>query len=224
MRIVLLGGSETAVRTAEILICQGHEVIIVDSDKAHINELSEELDCSFLHGDGAKPAILQEVGPQQTDVLCCLTDNDQANILASLVGRSLGFSHIITSIQDPDFEGISLELGLEDVIIPSRTTSRYLADMIRGVNTLELSTIIKGEARFFTFILEKKDAGTVTELKLPEEARVVCMYRKEEFILIDQDTALQRGDEIVILTHSKHLEDLTERWNPKKTNKQKPQQ
>ena len=221
MRIVLLGASESAVRTAELLLKQDHEVVMVESDKARIDELSEELDCSFLHGDGAKPAVLREVGPEQTDVLCCLTDNDQANILASLVGRSLGFSQIITSIEDPDLEGICQELGLEHTIIPSRTTSRYLADMVRGVNMLELSTIIKDEARFFTFVIEKNNVGTVKELNLPEEARVVCVYRKGKLIFLDSDSAIKSEDEIVILTHSKHLEDLQERWIPQQAKERK---
>lgn len=92
-----------------------------------IEDLSDRLDCSFLNGDGSTPAILREVGPEQTDVLFCLTDSDQANLISGLVGRSLGFRRVILSIQDSEFEGICRELGLvEDTILPSRTISRYL--------------------------------------------------------------------------------------------------
>ncbi len=216
MRIAILGGSESAVRTTELLLKQDHEVVMVEVEKSRIDELSEELDCSFLHGDGAKPAVLQEVGPEQTDVLCCLTDNDQANILASLVGRSLGFSLVITSLQDPELEGICKELGLEGIIIPSRITSRYLADMIRGVNTLELSNILKDEARFFHFVVESHhNLSIINDLKLPDEARVICIYRKGKLTFVDQDSSVKSKDEIVILTHSQHLEDFQERWVPK---------
>ena len=66
-------------------------MIIIESNPEKIEELSDILDCSFLNGDGSKPAILREVGPDQTDVLFCLSDSDQANLISSLVGRSLGF-------------------------------------------------------------------------------------------------------------------------------------
>jgi trk system potassium uptake protein TrkA len=193
MRVAFVGAGEVAVRTAEILIAKGNEVIIIEKEKERIDELSEELDCSFLHGDGSKPAILREVDPGKTDVLFCLTDNDQANLIASLVGRSLGFNWVIPSIQDPEFEGICRELGLEDTIVPSWTISRYLADMVTGLDILELSTVIKDEVRFFTFVAEKEDAVAVGELKLPADARVVCLYRDGHFSLADHDTKLRKG-------------------------------
>ena len=75
------------VNTAISLIDKGHEVVIIEKDKARIDELSEELDCSFLQGDGSQPNILSEVNPGKTDFLFCLTDSDKDNVIARLVGR-----------------------------------------------------------------------------------------------------------------------------------------
>ena len=65
-------------------------------------------------------------------MLFCLTGSDQANIISSLVGRSLGFGRVVTKINDPEFEHICIELGLEDMIIPARTVGRHLAEMFEG--------------------------------------------------------------------------------------------
>lgn len=217
MRMVFVGASQLAIMTARLLTGRGHEVVIIESEKATIEALSDELDCGFLHGDGSKPVILREAGPDETDVLFCLTNNDQVNILASLIGRSLGFKRVVPSIKDPELMAICLELGLHDTIIPDQTISRYLADMAVGLDILELSTLIKGEARFFSFIASAADAGTVEALQLPAEARVICYYRNGEFNLTTGgDTKIREGDEVVILTHSKHLADLRERWQPNK--------
>jgi trk/ktr system potassium uptake protein len=217
MRMVFVGASQLTVMTARLLIGRGHEVVIIESEKATIEALSDELDCGFLHGDGSKPAILREAGPEGTDVLFCLTNNDQVNILASLIGRSLGFKRVVPSIKDPELMSICLELGLQDTIIPDQTISRYLADMAVGLDILELSTLIRGEARFFSFVASAADAGTVEALQLPAEARVVCYYRNGEFNLATGGASkLREGDEVVILTHSKHLASLRERWQPNK--------
>ena len=87
----------------------------------------------------------------------------------------------MTSIRDEQFEGICRELGLEDTIIPSRTISRYLQDMVAGSKHVELSTVLKDEARFFTFTANEEDAVAVKDLKLPAAARVVCYYREGKF-------------------------------------------
>ena len=214
MRVVFVGASEIAVQTAELFISRGHEVVIIEQEHDKLEALSDRLDCGFLEGDGSDPAVLREVAPEETNILFCLAGNDQANLIAGLVGRSLGFDRVITSIQNPDFESICRELGLTDIIVPSRTISRYLADMAEGQDVLELSTMIKGEARFFTFTCTDEAAGGVGDLELPDEARVICHYREGAFHLADADTQLKPDDEVVILTHSKNLEDLRKRWAP----------
>lgn len=215
MRTVFIGAGKVSVETAKSLINKGHEVVIIETDKAKIDELSEEMDCSFLQGDGSQPKILREVNPGQTDFLFCFTDSDQNNVIASLVGRSLGFKRVVTSIGDPQFEGICRELGLKDTIIPSRTISRYLKDMVRGGENIELSTVIKDEARFFTFIAHEKDAVPAKDLELPAGAKAVCYYRDGVFALADDETTFRKGDEIVIITHNKHMPELQKRWHPR---------
>jgi trk/ktr system potassium uptake protein len=215
MRAAFVGASEISIETAKALVKKGYEVIIIETDKTKIDDLAEEMDCSFLHGDGSRPDVLREVNPEQTDILFCLTDSDQANVIASLVGRSLGFKRVVTSVREEQFEGVCRELGLEDTIVPSRTISRYLQDMVGGGKNVELSTVLKGEARFFTFKVRQEDAVAVKDLALPADARVVMYYRDEKFAYADDETMLRVGDEVVILTHSRNLSELEKRWEPK---------
>lgn len=214
MRAVFVGASTLAVTAARRLLAGGHEVVIVDRDRERIDALSAELDCGFLHGDGSKPALLREADPQGTDGLFCLTGNDQTNILSSLVGRSLGFRRVVTKIEDSEFEHLCLELGLEDIIIPTRTIGRYLFDMFEGRDHMEIIALIKGEARAFSFVARAEDEKPIAELGLPEGCRVMFFYRDERFTLPESDSRLERGDEVMIVTHSRNLEALRARWRP----------
>lgn len=212
MKAVLIGAGTVAATTAEWLLRRGHEVLIIEVLKERITELSEVLDCGFLHGDGSKPAMLKEVGPEDTHVLFCLTGNDHVNIIAGLVGKSLHFPRVIVKIEDPQFEHICLELGLSDLIVPDQMAARYLADMFEGQNLLELSAMIKGDARVFSFVVSSHEPPKVSELDLPDDARVVCFYRDNLFMLPAPDTQLNADDEVVVITHSKNLKDLHARW------------
>lgn len=215
MRAVFIGAGALTTATARRLLKHGHDVVVIEIDAERIAELSDELSCGFIHGDGSKPAILREADPKSTDLLYCLTGNDQTNILASLVGRSLGFGRIVTKIIDPEYEHVCVELGLEELIIPARTIGRYLADVLPGRELFELSAMIKDEARVFSFIARPEDAGPVKDLDLPSGARACFYYRDERFELIEANTKLIPGDEVVIITHSKHLPALFERWGIK---------
>jgi trk system potassium uptake protein TrkA len=212
MRIVFVGGSSLAVAAARILTERGHEVVIIDADREKLDALGEELDIGLLHGDGTRPDLLRDADPGGTDCLFCLTESDQSNLIASLVGRSLGFRRVVTRIEDAEFEHIALELGLEDTVVPARTIGRHLADMVEGSDSLELSAAIKGDACVFVFVAREEDAGSVEELGLPELARATHLYRGGRFRLIDPASKVAAGDEVVVISDAKNLEALHKRW------------
>ena len=110
MRVVFVGAGNLSVRTARSLIAHGHEVVIVEADPARIESLTDALDCGFLCGDGSRPAILREADPSATDVLLCLTGNDQTNIIASLVEGDLLVGPTFALVKPPHV-GVILEEG-----------------------------------------------------------------------------------------------------------------
>jgi trk system potassium uptake protein TrkA len=159
MRIVIIGAGSLTVAAAEQFIEHGHDVVIVEKDEARVETLGETIDCSFVIGDGSRPSILKEVGPRNTDYLFCLTEDDQDNIIASLVGRSLGFGRVVTSIRDIEFEPIVTELGLESPIFLDATISQRLSDMVQGIETAGLSGVLRGGLRFFALSVGEDQAG-----------------------------------------------------------------
>jgi len=213
MRVILVGASAVAVATAESLIARKHDVVIVEQRKERIDALKDTLDCGYILGDGTKPAILREIGPAESDLLLCVTGNDQSNILASLVGRSLGFARIVTKIEDPEFEHICRELGLSDIIIPDQNTAQRLVDMATGRLPEDFAAFFKGEVRLFSFVVREADAGALADLDLPDRAHAIIVYRDDEVILPRADTAVRKGDEIVLVTDAGMLAELEERWH-----------
>lgn len=212
MRIVFVGASNLTFHTTRLLLKRGHDVVVIEQNEHSVQELVETVGCGVIHGDGSKPAILQEADPENSDYLFCVTDNDQTNIISSLVGRSLGFAQVVTRIDDPEFEHICMELGLENTIIPSRTISRYLAAMVQGEKSLSISAMIKNDAALFSFVIEEHDATSVRKLGLPDGCRLMFLYRGEKFILVQDDTELKVDDEAVIVCHSDLLPQLRSRW------------
>jgi trk system potassium uptake protein TrkA len=213
MRFVFIGGGTLSVLTARMLAERQHEVVIVERDLEAIEELQEDLDVGVIHGNGTRPAILREADPEATDLLFCLTHDDQANIIASVVARALGYRRVVTKIEDPELEHICAELGLADSLVPMHTVGRYLADMAEGQNIIEVSDILRGEARIFSFVVTDAQAVRISDLSLPESARAICVYRNgDEFLFASDDTQLKAGDEVILLTRASGLQGLRKRF------------
>jgi len=215
MRTVFVGAGSFTVHAARSLLERKRQVVIVERSKDVIASVQEELDCGFLLGDATRPNVLREVAPAEDDVLFCLTGNDQTNIIASLVGRSLGFSRVITRINDTEFEHVCIELGLQEAVLPARTLGRYLADMAAGHEVLELSSAIRGEARIFLFVAGASEDGLrLDELELPEDAHVALLYRAGQFVPCTAATRIALHDDVVVVTPRRQLAALRERWSP----------
>ena len=213
MRFVFTGGGTLTALTVRLLVQRGHEVVIIERDAEVIDAQRDELDVGFIHGDGTRPAILREADPESTDMLFCLTHDDQSNIIGSLVAHSLGFSRVVTKIDDPELEHICAELGLAESLVPMHTVGRYLADLAEGQDIIELSDILRGDARIFSFTVSDAEARTIAALTLPHNARAICIYRNgNEFNFASPGTQLTSGDEVVVLTRAEELKELRERF------------
>ena len=79
---------------------------------------------------------------------------------------------------------------------------------------VELSTFLKHDARLFSFIVKDDDVDGSGSLDLPEHTSIIFYYRKESFHFFEENKNFKKGDEIVLLTHSKYLSELKERWTP----------
>ncbi|WP_405233055.1 potassium channel family protein [Lentisalinibacter salinarum] len=210
MRAVFVGAGPATLAAVRVLLNRNHEVVIIEQDREVIESL-DDLDCGVLHGDGSRPAILKEADPENTDFLFCLTTNDQTNIIASLVGRSLGFSRVVTRIENEEFEHVCLELGLVDTIVPEVTVARHLADVMEGRNPLELSATLGADARLISFVLGEDEAGSIESLDLPGDSRVICLYRDEELIFAKPELEVKKGDQVVVLARTEDADALRER-------------
>ena len=212
MRVVLVGMSPLAVMAARELLDKGHEVVLIEKDPEKLDRLGEELDCGIVRGDGSRPETLEKVGPSQTDFLFCLSNSDEANILAALVGRALGFERVVAKIEDPTLQPICTSLDLHDTIVPDREVAQGLCDMVAGVEHADLSASVREGLRFFNFALGEDGPRHVRDLELPKGARVIARSRGDASVLADADTSLEPGDELVLLLEEELLPELKKRF------------
>jgi len=211
MRVVIIGASPLALHTTEVLIESGHQVLIIEKDKERIEQLSEHLDCAFLHGDGSQPDMLREADPPKAEVLMCLTNHDQTNIIAGLVARNLGYERVITVIEQEDFEDLCEELGLTETFIPLRNISHQLAELTEQPTAAPaLDTLFKHDAALRGLSLANSGL-TLEQLELPEGCRVVGFYREQALLFPEAQMRFQAGDELLILAREESLKALDKR-------------
>ncbi|GGX40587.1 potassium channel family protein [Saccharospirillum salsuginis] len=212
MRFVLIGSNALTLATARMLLDEGFEVVLIERDMERIDVLSEQLACGFLHGDGGAPDVLEQADPHNTDALFSLLDNEQTNIIVALVARSLKFRRVIPLVTEDVFERIATELGLEDTVAPNRAVARHLANLMKGEQSLEMSSLIHADARVYSFIVTDSQAGPLEEFALPKGVGFICIYRDSKLVLPDETDRLEQDDEVVLISRSDRLPELKKRY------------
>lgn len=203
MRIIVVGAGSLGILLTRNMIEKGNEVILIEKDEAMARELAESLDCTIINAEGTRPDILEKADLANADAIVACTNNDQNNILIGLIARDAKVEKIILKIDDKQFMDVAGKLGFYYMINPSSISSRYISDVLRGINTIELSNLVRSDVRFMGVmatesVIDKK----LSEISLPENSSFIGVYRKNEFILASRDPKLREKDEVIIVTRA----------------------
>jgi trk system potassium uptake protein len=211
MRIIIVGASRFGIATARELIGDGQEVVIVDQDSERLEKLADQLDCGFLQGDGTLPTVLRDAFGDHADALVLLTNEDDVNILAAVVGRSIGFDRVIPQIVRNELLTVCDELGLEDVITPHSTVARSIVEALKDNSDTSVDLRLHKGIRVVGYsISADHDGKKVGELALPKDSRVIALAHGEEETLVDDSTELCQGDHLIVAVATGSLKELEE--------------
>lgn len=126
MRIAIIGASGLALACVEAFLEAGHEVVVIEKEQSVIEQVDELFDCSFYCGDGAKPRVLEDIDPDNTDLLLCLSDDDTSNVLAAVVAKSMAFNRVLLRLEDRELLPICEQLELENIMVPNQRIASEL--------------------------------------------------------------------------------------------------
>lgn len=212
MRAIIIGASSLGMHLTRTLIQQGNEVILIEREEEFARELAEELDCTVINAEGTHPDILEKAGMDRTDAVIACTNHDQDNILIGLIAQEAGVKKVIVKTDDTKFMEIAKKLGISSPINPPRISSTIISDALRGVDTIELSNLIRADVRVISLRTGEQHSGKrISEIQFPENTECIGLYRENDFILARENPKLENGDELLIITRSEYINRIYEK-------------
>ena len=148
MKVVIVGDGKVGFTLADQLAKEGHDVVVIDKNKAVLNQLSEQLDVMVIPGNGASLTVQREAGVGESDVLIAATSADEINLLCCILGRKLGCKHTIARVRNPEYAEhmyfLKDELGLSMTINPELAAAREIFRLLRFPSFLKRESFAKG--------------------------------------------------------------------------------
>jgi len=133
--VLVIGAGEVGRHISRTLSSDRHDVTLVDQDPERVEALQGDLDALVMAGNGASPKFLRDIGAAEADLLCAVTQSDEANVIAALAGHQLGARRTVARVRDDDYFGPDEAfardvLGIDFIIHPERATAYDLAESI----------------------------------------------------------------------------------------------
>ncbi len=214
-RIMLAGGGNIGGQLAKLLE-KDFQVKVIERGKARARDLSGMLDSTIvLLGDAANPDLLIEENIEAMDVFCALTNDDEANILSSMLAKRMGAKKVLSLINRSAYVDL-VESGLVDIAVsPHQVTIGALLAHIRRGDVVAVHALRRGSAEAIEAIAhgDKSNSRVVGRpielIDLPEGARIGAIVRNEEVLIAHHDTVIESEDHVILfLTDSTKIRQV----------------
>lgn len=211
-RIMLAGGGNIGGQLAAMME-KDYQVKVIETNPARTRQLSATLNSTIvLLGDAANPDLLIEENIESMDVFCALTNDDEANILSSMLAKRMGAKKVMSLINRAAYVDL-VESGLIDIAIsPHQVTIGALLAHIRRGDVVAVHALRRGSAEAIEAIAHGDKTSSrvvgrpIEEINLPEGTRISAIVRGDDVIIAHHDTVIESEDHVILfLTDKKKI-------------------
>lgn len=210
--VSIIGGGSVGFMLAEMLESRGVRVKLIELGSQRCEQLANSLQKTLvLQGDGTDLELLESESIAEADVCVCITNNDEKNLLCSLLVKQLGSKRIITRVSNLQNYELFARVGIDVVVSPKASALTEVLNRIQigGVDIIALIEGGKGEVLRIT-IPETFKEVRIKDLKLPVNAIIGVIVRGHRVLIPNGDTLLLPGDRLKIFTMKEDSETLME--------------
>jgi len=201
--IIFYGGTKMAQKAAQNLP-SNLNIKILEADRDQCEYLSQKLsNVLIINTDGSKMENLIEEGIEDTDAFIAVTESSEANIFACLAAKRFGVHKTIADVENIDYIPMAEGLDVGAVLNKKTTAASYIYQMLLNATVLNVHNLASADAEIVEFMATqdcRATCGKVKTLDLPEGATIGGIVRAGEGILVNGDTKILPGDQVVVLS------------------------
>ena len=216
-RLIIAGGGNIGLRLAES-IEERYQVKIIEHSEERCTYLSESLNSAIvLNGEASSQELLLEENIEDTDVFLALTNDDEANIMSSLLAKKLGAKKVMAIINNPAYVDLVQGGQIDIAISPQQATIGSLLTHVRRGDVVKVHSLRRGAAEAMEAIAHGDSSSskvvgkTIEEIELPEGAKIGAIVRNNEVLIAHDDTVVETDDHVILFLVDRKMIPQVER-------------
>ncbi|MDA0278862.1 MAG: Trk system potassium transporter TrkA [Proteobacteria bacterium] len=203
-RLMIAGGGNIGMRLAES-VEDRYQVKIIERDLDRCSLISETLNHAIvLNGEASQRDLLIEENISDTDVFLALTNDDEANIMSSLLAKRLGAKKVMTLINNSAYVDLVQGGEIDIAISPQQATIGKLLAHVRRGDVVNVHSLRRGAAEAMEAIAHGDEASSkvvgkaIEDIDLPEGTTIGAIVRNDEVLIAHDNTVVESGDHVIL--------------------------
>ena len=103
MNIIIAGAGKVGYAVARQLVAEGHDVALLDSDRALLDAAMNAMDVIGYCGNSANLSVLEEAEVRKADIFIAATSADEINLVSCQFAKKLGARYTMARIRNPEY-------------------------------------------------------------------------------------------------------------------------
>ena len=201
--VTIIGGGDVGLRLAERLdTVPTISLRVIERDEKRGETLAARLHRALvLQGNGTDLALLESEDIGRSDVLVSVIDNDEKNLLASLLGRQLGVKRIITRVSEPANLRLFERVGVDVAISARGAAIAAVLHEVEGGPASLLAVLEQGEGRILELDVPPRYIGhALRDLGPPRDSIVGAILRAGKAIVPRGADRLLASDRLIVFS------------------------
>jgi len=203
-RIIIAGGGNIGERLAAS-VENKYRTKLLEVNPERCAVLAESLNkTTVLHADASHREVLLEEGIDSADVFLALTNNDEANIMSSLLAKRLGAGRVMTLIANPSYVDLVQGGEIDIAISPQQATIGSLLTHVRRGDIVNVHSLRRGAAEAIEVIAHgdkstsKVVGKTIDNIDLPAGTTIGAIVRDDNVLIAHDDIVIETDDHVIL--------------------------
>jgi trk system potassium uptake protein TrkA len=213
---VIVGGSEIGYQTARLLEKDGFKPRLVERDGDRAQWLAEHLPrTTVLQSDATDSGFLEREHVGRADVVIATLENDQQNLLATLLAKRIGATRAVAIVDRVAFSDLFEAVGVDVAVSPRETVAEEITRFTRSRRAENVSIIERDRAEVLELEIDADSAVTDRRIRdlaadLPDGVVIGAITRDGAFVTPRGDTVIRTGDHVVVFTEAQTIDRILE--------------
>ena len=219
-KVIIYSTSRTGLQLAKALENSPIAVTIIEPEKDKAEMAAADLkNALVLHGDATEIDVLKDAAVEITDIFIALSENEQTNLLASLLAKKHGAKKTIVLTNDTALAHIINQVDVDVVVNPRLVTASAILQHIRRGQILSIAKLGDSEVEAIELVAE--DGSEIVKkplrkIRFPKKSILGAVVRNNTMILPKGIDAIHPGESVVVFTLPDDIERVQALFSSKK--------